>query len=146
MTRRRVLLMAILWIAGFAEAKNLHWKDLPHYLDKKQVTVTDAQGTAHTGWFSSASGDALMIGIDGGAWTEIPRRSILTITVHRTRVNHCDRFGEHMFNFALTPFAIVTVPVAILVCIGGAPICALLDHIDRHRAKEITVKLLPDPK
>lgn len=43
MTRRLVLLMAILWIAGFADAKDLHWKDLPRYLKNQQVIVQDGK-------------------------------------------------------------------------------------------------------
>ena len=145
MTRRLVLLMAIPSGSPVsAEAKNLHWKDLPQYRDKKQVTVTDGQGVTHTGWFIATYADAIVLG--SGGRIEVPRASVLSITVHITRPNHVERFGNHMISFAFSPVAIVTFPVAIVVYLGGAPICALLDNIERHRSKEVTIKLLPDPK
>jgi len=46
MTGRSAPLVAVLLIAGFANAKDLHWKDLPRYLNNKQVTIVDGKGIA----------------------------------------------------------------------------------------------------
>jgi hypothetical protein len=144
MTRRLVLLMSILWIAGFAYAKDLHWKDLPKYLNNKQVTVQDGKGMNYSGRFVSTSPDAIVI--DAGRAVEIPRDSIVSITRYASQQSHAEAFGNHLFDFALSPVAIVTVPVAIVVYLAGLPVCALLDQIERRNYKNITIRLLPDPK
>jgi hypothetical protein len=144
MTRRLVLLMAILWIAGFANAKDLHWKDLPRYLKGKRVTIADGKGMNHTGWFVSANADG--IAIANGPTIEIPRDSIVSITRYPTQTSHAEVFGDRMLNFALSPFAIVTVPVAVVVFFAGLPVCVLLDAVDHRDFRIVTIKLLPDPK
>ncbi len=147
MTRRLVWLMAILWIAGFADAKDLHWKDLSRYLKNKQVTIQDGKGMNYSGRFVSTSPDAIVINTTNtGRAVEIPRESIVSITRYASQPSHAEAFGSHLFDFALSPFAIVTVPVAIVVFLAGLPVCALLDQIERRNYKTITIKLLPDPK
>jgi hypothetical protein len=144
MMRRLVLLMAILWIAGFANAKDLHWKDLPRYLKGKRVTIADGKGMNHTGWFVSTNGDG--IAIADGRTIEIPRDAIVSITRYPTQTSFAESFGERIFNFAFSPFAIVTVPVAVVVFFAGLPVCALLDAVDHRDSRIVTIKLLPDPK
>jgi len=144
MIRRLVLLMAILWIAGFADAKDLHWKDLPKYLNNKQVTVQDGKGINYSGSFVATSAEGIVI--NTGLPIEIPRASIVSITRYASQPSHAEAFGTHMFEFALSPVAIVTVPVAIVVYLAGLPVCALLDQIEHRNYKTITIKLLPDPK
>jgi hypothetical protein len=117
MIRRLVLLMAILWIAGFAHAKDLHWKDLPKYLNNKQVTVQDGKGMNYSGRFVATSADAIVI--NTGRTVEIPRESIVSITRYASQPSHAEAFGTHLFDFALSPVAIVTVPVAIVL--SGRP-------------------------
>jgi hypothetical protein len=144
MIRRLVLLMAIPWIAGFADAKDLHWKDLPRYLNNKNVTVQDDKGMNYSGRFVATSPDAIVIANQSPI--EIPRTSIVSITRYASQPSHAEAFGSHLFDFALSPFAIVTVPVAIVVFLAGLPVCALLDRIERRNYKTITISLLPDPK
>jgi hypothetical protein len=144
MIRRLILVMAILWIAGFADAKDLHWKDLPRYLNNKRVTIQDGKGMNYSGRFVSTSPDAIVIANQSPI--EIPRASIVSITRYASQPSHAEAFGSHLFDFALSPFAIVTVPVAIVVFLAGLPVCALLDQIERRNYKNITIKLLPDPK
>jgi hypothetical protein len=144
MTRHLVLLMAILWIAGFGNAKDLHWKDLPRYLKDKHVTVADGKGMNYSGRFVSTSADAIMI--DSGRRLEIPRDSIVSITRYPTQQSHVDPFFDRLVSFALSPAAIVTIPVAAVVFLAGWPVCELLDLIDRRDSRSVTIKLLPDPK
>jgi hypothetical protein len=93
MIRRLVLFMAILWIAGFADAKNPHWKDLPRYLKDKHVTVAEGKGTHYSGRFVSTTPDAIVI--DNGHTVEIPRGSIVEITRYANGI----RSAQLFFNF-----------------------------------------------
>jgi hypothetical protein len=146
MMRRLVLLMAILWIAGFAHAKDLHWQDLPHYLKDKQITVADGKGMNYSGRFVSTSAELIVI--DSGRKIEIPRDSIVSITRYATRTSRAESFFSHMIDFASAPapLPIVTMPVAGVIFFGGLPVCALLDTIEGRDSKIVTIRLLPDPK
>jgi hypothetical protein len=146
MIRRLVLLMAILWIAGFAQAKDLRWKDLPKFLRDKQVTVADGKGMNYSGRFVSTSAELIVI--DAGRNIEIPRESIVSITRYAARSGRAESFFSHMVDFAFAPgpLPIVTVPVAFVIFFGGLPVCALLDTIEGRDSKDVTIRLLPDPK
>jgi hypothetical protein len=146
MIRRLVLLMAILWIAGFAQAKNLYWKDLPRYLKNKQITVVDGNGLSHQGRFVTTSADAIVVDQQGFK-VAIPRGSLLSLTRHATRNGYVDRLSNVLsLCFAPPPTSILTGPVALLVFLAGLPVCATLDVIDRRPHEALTIKLLPDPK
>jgi hypothetical protein len=114
MTRRLVLLMAILWIAGFGHAKDLHWKDLPRYLNNKRVTIQDGKGMNYSGRLVSTSADAIVI--DGGRRVDIPRESIGSITRLASQVSYADTFSAN----------ISTAPFSYVVLLAGLPVCFLL--------------------
>jgi hypothetical protein len=147
MIRRLVLFMAILWIAGFADAKNLHWNDLPRYLKDKQVTIADGKGMNYSGRFVSTKPEAIVI--DNGHTVEIPRGSIVEITRYASRTSTAEPFFSFMVDFVTAspgPLVIITFSLAVVVSIAGLPVCALLNFVERRDWKDVTIKLLPDPK
>lgn len=144
MNRRLALFMAILWIAGFAQAKDLRWKDLPRYLNKTRIGVVDGSGVRHHGAFIAIRGDAIVIDEQGAV--EIPRSSVLWIVRHKSRDDYFEKLEPVAYLFAPGPTMILRAPVAIAIFAVGLPICALLNLIDRRPSWEERIRLLPDPK
>jgi hypothetical protein len=140
-----VMIMAILWIAGFADAKDLYWKDLPRYLKDNPVTVRDGDGVDHAGRFVSTTVDSIVV--DNGHRVVIPRRSILFLTRHATRDSHISPlliFGVGL-GLAPRPLVFLTAPVGFVVFVAGLPVCALRDVFDRRPYTDVVIRLLPDP-